>query len=190
MTSFVRLFMPRALLFFISFRVFLNSVIMIGGTSDMSGQAGILLWGMLVLGCRAVQFCVKAQIFRISFLSVCTSFSSIVISHIFFLGPPLCICFCPLPLWSTVSSWSVRFFHDLCLRFFSIVLFSSVDFTFSLPLTYFPSLKFFLLSSSCLISWSSVDSTDIFFLVLPAELMLFLLLTWFHNNNNNRIQRR
>ena len=37
MTSLVRLSMPGVLLFFISFRVFLTSDVMIGGTSDESG---------------------------------------------------------------------------------------------------------------------------------------------------------
>ena len=37
MISLVRLSMPGALLFFISFRVFLASDVMIGGTSDESG---------------------------------------------------------------------------------------------------------------------------------------------------------
>ena len=37
MTSLVRLSMPGALLFFISFRLFLTSNVMIGETSDESG---------------------------------------------------------------------------------------------------------------------------------------------------------
>ena len=44
----------------------------------------------------------RAQVFSILFLSVCTSLSSFVI-HIFFFDPPLYICFGLLPFKSIVS---------------------------------------------------------------------------------------
>ena len=76
MTSLVRLSMPAALLFFISVRVFLTSDVMIGGTSD---ESGLVLfregcWPWIVHLYSSVQK--RAQTFSISFLSICTSFSS------------------------------------------------------------------------------------------------------------------
>ena len=104
--------MPGAL-FFISFRAFFTSDAMIGGTSDESGLAmfsgervgvggwvggggggGGWSWGLELYS--SVQK--HVQIFNISFLSVCILFSSFFISPIFFFGPPLYICFGPLPL--------------------------------------------------------------------------------------------
>ena len=83
MTSLVRLSRPRALLFFLFFRVFLTADPMIGGTSDVSG---------LIFFCErcrpwsgklysSVEKC--AQIFSY-FISVCTSFSSFFFFFFFF----------------------------------------------------------------------------------------------------------
>ena len=84
--------MPGALLLFISFRVFLTSDVMIGGTFDESGLVFFCegRWSQSVeLYSSVFQ---RAQVFSISFLSVCTSFSSVLMSHIFFFHHLLYLC--------------------------------------------------------------------------------------------------
>ena len=51
MTSLVRLSMPGALLFFISFRVFLTSDTIIGGTYDESGLVFFCFWSVELYSC-------------------------------------------------------------------------------------------------------------------------------------------
>ena len=88
MASLVRFSIPGTSLFFISFRIFSTADVMIGCTSDVSG---------LVFFCEGCRSCSvelyssaqkRGQIFSISFMSVCTSFSSFSF-HTFFFGPPL-----------------------------------------------------------------------------------------------------
>ena len=88
MTSLVRLSVPRALLFFISFGVFLTSDIMIGGISDV----WLVFFHKECLSCSVKLYSSlqkRAHIFSISSLSVCTSFSLFFISYVFFSDPPL-----------------------------------------------------------------------------------------------------
>ena len=83
MASLVRLSMPTALLFYISFRVSLTCAVMIGGTSEESERVfssdGCWSWSVDLYS----SVYKRAQIFSVSFLSVCISFSSFFISHIF-----------------------------------------------------------------------------------------------------------
>ena len=83
--------MLGALLFFISFSVFLTSDVMVNKTPDESGL--IFCSQVLVLGCRTVQFRVKARADLQYFISDCTSFPLFSIPLIFFFGPQFYICF-------------------------------------------------------------------------------------------------